>query len=219
MEKGTQEVTDRYDTTDNSEGQFQPDSNEKVLLNKLGITKSAEMDDVELDLLEQLTEMILGEIEIDQTITSDDLCEWHRRWLGNVYDWAGQYRLVNMGKDDFQFAAAHLIPKLMQAFNEKFLSVYTACDGMDENQLIDALAIVHIEYILVHPFREGNGRLSRLLANIMALQAGQPVLDFTFMDDHKNEYFVAVQAGLDDAEPMKEMFRQVLYASQKSVKD
>ena len=210
-------MTDRYDTTGNSEGQYQPGSQELVLLNKLEIIDPMEMNDIELDLLTQLTSSVLDEIEDDQTITSDDICEWHRRWLGNVYVWAGQYRSVNMGKDDFQFAAAHLIPKLMQEFNNKFLTVYTPCKGMDEEQLIDALANIHIEYILVHPFREGNGRLSRLLAVIMALQAGQPLLDFSYMDKNKDLYFYAVQAGLDNEEPMKNVFRQVLRDSQQNV--
>ena len=94
-------MTDRYDTKGNPEGKYQPGSDEKVLFNKLGITDSSEMDDIELDLLEQLTDSVLDEIEEDQVITSGNLCEWHRRWLGNVYDWAGQYRSVNMGKGDF----------------------------------------------------------------------------------------------------------------------
>ena len=144
------------------------------------------------------------------------MCEWHRRWLGNVYEWAGQYRSVNMAKDDFHFAASHLVSGLMQAFNDKFLTVYMPCNTMDEAQLVDALAVIHIELILVHPFREGNGRLSRLLATVMALQAGQPLLDFSYMDENKLAYFVAVQAGLDNYEPMKAMFRQVLHASQQN---
>jgi cell filamentation protein len=177
------------------------------------------MEDTELDLLEQLTDAILDEVKEDQNITSGNLCEWHRRWLANVYEWAGNYRSVNMGKDEFQFAASNLIPKLMRDFNDKFLSVYTPCMNMKEKQLIDALAIVHIEYILVHPFREGNGRLSRLLSTVMALQAGQPILDFSYMDENKAEYFAAIQAGLDNAEPMKEIFRRVLHASQLSAND
>jgi len=126
---------------------------------------------------------------------------------------------VNIGKDGFQFAAAHLIPKLMQDLNDKFLEIYTPCKGMNEEQLVEALAKVHIEYILVHPFREGNGRLSRLLANIMALQGEQPMLDFTYMDNNKIEYFTAIQAGLDNDEPMKEIFRRVLHASQTNADD
>ena len=39
-------------------------------------------------------------------------------------------------------------------------------------------AAVHAEPILIHPFREGNGRCARLLATLMGLQAGLPALDF-----------------------------------------
>ena len=69
---------------------------------------------------------------------------------------------------------------------------------------------------MVHPFREVNGRLSRLLANIMALQAGHPMLDFSVMVGNKQRYFAAVQAGLDDYEPMRALFRQVLHETQQN---
>jgi cell filamentation protein len=141
------------------------------------------------------------------------LVEWHRRWLGNVFSWAGMYRSVNIGKGGFQFAAANLIPQLMDEFEEKFLRELTPCKGMDDEQLIEALAKVHIEFILIHPFREGNGRLARLLATIMVLQAGKPPLDFTYLTEHMDEYIQAIHAGLDNAEPMKELFRRVLQQS------
>jgi len=120
---------------------------------------------------------------------------------------------------EFQFAAAQLIPKLMTTLNSKFLTVYTPCDQMNEDELIEALAKVHIEYILVHPFREGNGRLSRLLTNIMSLQANYPLLDFSFMDKNKSDYFLAIQAGLDNDKPMKAMFKQVLHDSLQNAGD
>lgn len=203
-------MTNRYDTSTSSEGQYQPGSNDLVLLNKLDITDLAEINQLELELLDQLTEVLLTELVGDQVLSSADLCEWHRRWLGNVYDWAGNYRSVNMGKGDFQFATASLIPDLMKAFERKFLVVLACYEGMSDDDLIESLATIHIEFILIHPFREGNGRLSRLLAVVMALQAGRPVLDFSWLDQHKDKYFLAVQAGLDNVEPMKAVFRQVL---------
>jgi len=207
-------MADRYETGHIAEGQFQSGSDDTVLKNKLGLIDSNEMDEVELGLLVQLTDVVLGDVTHEQLLMADDLSEWHRRWLGNVYDWAGRYRSVNMGKAEFHFAAAHLIPNLMKAFENKFLSVYMPCIKMDDEALIDALAKVHIEFILIHPFRDGNGRLSRLLANIMALQAGQPMLDFSVMDNKKDQYLSAIQAGLDDYEPMKAIFRQVLHETQ-----
>ena len=212
-------MSDRYDTSNVVEGQYQPGSNDEVLLNKLKITSLSEMDEIELGLLNELTSTLIDEIEVDQIISTADLCEWHRRWLGNVFNWAGEYRSVNMAKGGFQFAATHLIPGLMNDFEKDFLNKYTPCIDMDDDGIIEALAVVHIEYILVHPFREGNGRLSRLLATIMALQAGQPILDFSYMDNNKTEYFAAIQAGLENSEPMKEMFRRVLLDSQQIVSE
>lgn len=206
-------MSDKYDTSRNPEGQFQPGSNGEALLNKLGITDPGEMSEIELGLLDDLTSALVDEIEVDQRISAADLCEWHRRWLGNVFSWAGQYRSVNMGKDGFQFAAAHLIPMLMQKFEEAFLKKYTPCESMDDEQLVDALAHVHLEFILIHPFREGNGRLGRLLAMIMALQAARPPLDFSYITEHKDEYIQAIHAGLDDIEPMRALFRRVLQQS------
>ena len=206
-------MSDKYDTSKNPEGQFQPESNDEVLLNMLGITDSGEINEIELGLLDELTNVLLDEIEVDQRISAADLCEWHRRWLGNVFSWAGQYRSVNMGKDGFQFAAAHLIPKLMQTFEAKFLDEYTPCAGMDNDQLEEALANVHLEFILIHPFREGNGRLGRMLATMMALQAGRPPLDYTYLTENKEEYIQAIHAGLDDIEPMKALFKRVLQQS------
>jgi len=49
---------------------------------------------------------------------------------------------------------------------------------MDQSTLTRALAVTHAEFILIHPFREGNVRLGRLLNTLMALQAGQPALDY-----------------------------------------
>jgi len=59
------------------------------------------------------------------------------------------------------------------------LRKHTPCREANDADVARALAEVHAELILVHPFREGNGRLARLLALLMALQAGLQPLDFS----------------------------------------
>lgn len=203
-------MNDRYDTTDNVEAQFEPGSNDGVLSNKLGITDAQDMDDIELDLLKQLYDVVLGSVEADQRLTAADIREWHRRWLGNVYVWAGRYRSLNMSKGDFIFAASGQVPKLMDNLDKEILPVRTPCVGMSEDQLTEAITVVHVELILIHPFREGNGRLSRLVANVMALQAGRSQLDYTSWDEQKADYFAAIRAGLSDYEPLKGLVRRAL---------
>jgi len=181
-----------------------------VLANKLGIPDPVEMDGVELNLLQRLHMDLLGSIAADQAITVIDLREWHRRWLGNLYVWAGSYRTVNMSKDNFLFAASGRIPDLMEDLDREILPAHTPCSEMPEDRLVEAIAVVHVELILIHPFREGNGRLSRLLANVMALQADRPVLDYTRWDENRTDYFAAIQADLTDYEPMKRLIRQAI---------
>ena len=81
--------------------------------------------------------------------------------------------------------------------------------------MIQAIAEVHTELVLIHPFQEGNGRCSRILASIMALQAGLPVPDFSLMSGPKNpDYFMGVQQGLDrNYDPMEKLLSEIIERS------
>lgn len=107
------------------------------------------------------------------------------------------------------------VPKLMSQFELEQLKEYTPCIFENRDEVVKALAEVHIELVLIHPFREGNGRCSRILASIMALQAGLPVLDFSVISGpRKSEYFNAVQSGIDrNYEPMEALFREIIESS------
>ncbi len=203
-------MSNRYDTSGTAEGQYQPDSNDTVLGNKLGITNPEDMEMLEFQLLNVSQGSLFDEFEFDQKVSQNDLKNWHRRWLETVYEWAGNYRTVNMSKDGFPFAAPALIPKLMTEYEEKYLTQYTPCNAMDRERLVEALALCHVEFIIIHPFRDGNGRLGRLLAMVMALQAGMPPLDFEYISQHKNDYIRAIHAGhAGNYEPMKSIFSKV----------
>lgn len=204
-------MTDRYDA-EGAQGSFQSGSNEQVLSNKLGITDSEDMEDAELILLEKLYQSVIIEHLPARSITVQDLKDWHRYWLGNIYPWAGDVRSVNLGKDDFFFTAAAQIPRLLDGFQKDCLAKYTPCKpDLDEN-LIHAIAVTHVEFILIHPFREGNGRLSRLLADVMAVQAGYVPLDYSSWERNREAYFAAINQGLNcNYEPMEYWVRQALW--------
>jgi cell filamentation protein len=182
-----------------------------VLLNKLGISDPREMEDIEFDHLIQFQVALFNEFPVDQQITENDLCEWHRSWLGSIYEWAGNYRTVTMSKGGFPFAAVPRLPKLMQNFDRQYLQKYTPCDEMERDGLVNAMALCHVEFIIIHPFRDGNGRLGRLLTTVMALQSGMPPLDFELIEKDKGRYIEAIHAGhAGDYEPMKLIFSEIL---------
>jgi cell filamentation protein len=103
----------------------------------------------------------------------------------------------------------------MEQFEQDVLRRCTPCNFADRAAVTRSLAETHIELVLIHPFRDGNGRLARALSTIMALQAGLPLLDFSMIaGDKKKEYFAAVQAGLEkNYAPMERLFAEIIERS------
>lgn len=203
-------MVDRY-TASGNEAEWQPGSNKQVLRNKEGITSPGDMEQLELHLLEELYEHIFdSELEPVQ-LSVAHLNSWHYQWLGNVYDWAGAERNVNVSKGGFLFAVAPLISRLLAEFESAYLQRYTPCSDLDRPQLVEAIAVTHVELILIHPFREGNGRLARLLADVMAVQAGFSLLDYAYWDSKKSHYIDAIHQGqANNYEPMMALVDKAL---------
>lgn len=168
----------RYDISGLIEAQFEPGSQGRVLKNLLGIKSKREMDRVEAKEQLRALEELSGIYDAGHIFTSADICRIPKIWLGKIYEWAGQYRQVNVSKGEFPFASAKQIPSLMSGFEKGPLEKYTPCHFSTHEDMARAIAVVHTEIVLIHPFREGNGRVARILSTLMALQAGLPPLDF-----------------------------------------
>jgi cell filamentation protein len=167
--------------------QFQPGSRGRILRNRLGITRIRELETWELRLYMECEEKLLQSIRVDQTLTLREINNIHSIFLRTLYDWAGTYRNVNLSKGGFPFAPARNIAALMLEFERDFLSEFTPCGG-SEREICEAIARVHAEFILIHPYREGNGRTARVLSTVMAWQADYPTLDFSFIGKRGKEY-------------------------------
>lgn len=193
------------------ETEFEPGSRGRVLKNLLGIRRVGDMQQAESDALLAVQDWTVAHFDMTHRFTAADVCELHRQWLGGIYAWAGEYRTVNMAKGGFVFAAAGQVPRLMENFGRTELAA-TPCAGMDEPHLIEVLARSHTELVIIHPFREGNGRCARLLAWLMAMQAGLPPLDFSPMSGRgKAAYVAAIHAAFrGDYAPMQARFAAVI---------
>ncbi len=202
----------KYDTSGLPEAQFEPGSRRRVLKNLRGITSKREMDAAEAQGQLHALRELMTVYGAHRRFTAADVCNIHKMWLGDIYGWAGKYRQVNISKGGFLFAAANHVPRLMVEFEKGPLRKYTPCTFASHEEIATALAVVHAELVLVHPFREGNGRVARMAAVLMALQAGLPLLDFSgIRGKKKKEYFAAVQAGMDrNYGPMTKVFSDVI---------
>ena len=195
-----------------AEAEFEPGSRGRVLRNLAGIRSAREMARRESEALLAVTERAIDETTVSQRFTAEDACRMHRLWLGEIYLWAGEYRQVNMEKDGFPFAAANQVPRLMRELERGALRRFTPCRFDDAKEQAHALGVVHAELVLIHPFREGNGRCARLLATLMALQAKLPALDFGgIRGEEKQRYIAAIQAAMRrDYAPIAGIFRAVI---------
>jgi cell filamentation protein len=202
-----------------SDEDFEPNSNNEVLKNYLGIKTGDDIAVVEEQELKRAELELLSIFDADHQFTAEDICNIHELWLGDIYPSAGKYRTVNMWKDDFLFAPSSRIESSMQEFEKKHLAKYTPCHYSDTDTLANALGIIHVELIVIHPFREGNGRTARLLANLMAMQANTPPLNFLSIDQTEyatgfKEYILGIHAGVKgDYKPIQKIFKTLIEQS------
>lgn len=173
----------RYRAATGQEAEYEPGSGRRVLKNMLGIKSKTAMDRVEAEALDRVQSKYFNEgiVSKDTRFTSALIKQMHGDWLGDIYEWAGSYRTVDISKGDFKFPPAYLIQDNMQKFEHDVLAVLTPCKAGPIHKVCEAVAKVHAELLLIHPFREGNGRLARWLANIMFIQADRTIPDYGFV--------------------------------------
>jgi cell filamentation protein len=210
---------DRYLAT-GVESEAEPGSGGRVLRNLRGIRSLREMQHAESRALLVATERWITRTSPDHRFTAADIRAMHASWLGELYPWAGEYRTVDVSKPDIRFANARQIHRLMSQLESGALARYTPCRPATRSELAEALATVHAELVLIHPFREGNGRCARLLAMLMGLQAGLPALRFGVLGGRfRPRYFAAIHAALaSDYAPLQALFVSAIERTERAVR-
>ena len=120
-------------------------------------------------------------------------------------------------KGNFRWPPAFRVPQNMAWLEDEFLKKSTPCQSSELEAIAGQVAAVHAEFLLVHPFREGNGRLARWLADLMFLQAGYPMPLYNFSGKgsakRKKDYLEAVITGYtQDYTPLTGFFRDCIEA-------
>lgn len=151
------------------------------LKNKFEIEDAAELARVEeriskQNALELFTSGRLDEMPAGKFLT---LAEIHRVLFGEIYDFAGKLRTVNLAKGHFRFASALYLAEAV-----------AQVENMPQKNF-DAIVEKYVEMNVAHPFREGNGRSMRLwLDHIFKAELAR-VVDWSRVD--KSEYLSAME--------------------------
>lgn len=152
-----------------------------MLENKLGITSEVELakEEERITKLKALELFDTGKINDFEIGTTKGLSDIHKYLFSDIYEFAGKIRDVNLAKGNFRFVPAIY---LEDALNK--------IDNMPENNF-DNIIKKYIEMNVAHPFREGNGRSTRIWLDMILKKEIGKVVDWNIVD--KEEYLLAME--------------------------
>ena len=152
-----------------------------MLENKLGITDLAELARIEEKISKQkAVEMFeSGYLESLEAGTYESLAMIHKYLFDEIYDFAGEIRKVNISKVNFRVAP--------------LMYLYAALQSIDKmpQSTFDEIVEKYVEMNVAHPFREGNGRSTRIWLDLMLKKEIGYVVDWSKVN--KEDYLLAME--------------------------
>lgn len=148
-----------------------------TLKNKLNILDREELAKVEYRTVAHEIEYLFDKQQdglISKVKTLDSLADLHRFLFGTIYSWAGQFRNYYLSKGDTDFMPPEAFDSAIRNINQQLNRIHKSHykpSRMQYAQLLDS-----INYL--HPFREGNGRVTRVFLNVIGAQHNQ-YLDYS----------------------------------------
>jgi cell filamentation protein len=201
---------DRYDVSGNVETQY-IDNSHTVLRNELGITDLVTLQTTEEQALVRAYRILLKEVRTDTRLTCELLKHIHARIFGEMYEWAGRWRTVWISKPDTTWPAPDFLEKNMQMYESNVLWRHPAHMLQDDNAFCNAVGEIQGEFLVIHPFREGNARTIKLATDLLAAQTDRPLLVYDQSHEGQQQYIEAAKAAFKRRyDPMIEIIGQAL---------
>ena len=169
-----------------------------ILDNKLGITNQIELARAEEKISKQKAKQLFdsGDINKVEVGTFKGLSFIHNYLFNDIYSFAGIMRTVNISKDDFRFA-----PLMYLEASLKHI------DTMPQSNF-DEIIEKYVEMNIAHPFREGNGRSTRIWLDLILKKEIKQVIDWNKVD--KDEYLSAMKRSVVKDIEIKHLFKLAL---------
>ena len=169
-----------------------------VLENKLGIKSSVELANAEEKISKKKALQLfeLGLLDKMQAGTFDSLSAIHKYLFDEIYDFAGQIRNVNIAKGNFRFAPLMYLNAAIENIEKMPQSNF------------DEIIAKYIEMNIAHPFREGNGRSTRIWLDLILKTELGKVVDWSKVD--KEDYLLAMERSPIKNVEIRELLKQAL---------
>ena len=168
-----------------------------LLDNKLGISDSFKLADEEEKISKKkaLEMFQTGFLDSLQEGSLEALIQIHKYLFEDIYEFAGQLRTVNVSKGNFRFAPAVYLNEALKSIEKMPQSTY------------DEIIEKYVEMNIAHPFREGNGRSTRIWLDLILKSEINMVVDWSKVD--KDDYLLAMERS-----PIKDIeIKHLLYVA------
>lgn len=164
-----------------------------VLENKLGITNSADLAKEEEKLSKKRAVELFenGLLSLADAGSFSSLQKIHEYLFQDIYDFAGKIRTVNIAKGSFRFAPVVYLQDALKHIENMPQSTF------------DEIIKKYVEMNVAHPFREGNGRSTRIWLDLILKKDLNKVVDWRRVD--KNDYLLAMERS-----PIKDLEIKVI---------
>ena len=152
-----------------------------TLENKFGITDAVELARVEERISKAKAHHLFasGRLDTLQAGTLQALVEIHKYLFDEIYDFAGKIRTVNIAKGSFRFAPVMYLEAALKNIETMSQASF------------DEIIEKYVEMNIAHPFREVNGRSTRIWLDLILKKELQKVVDWSHVD--KNDYLLAME--------------------------
>ena len=176
------------------------------LINKFDIKDETVLKELETTItLTKITEYSLN--PLFNTFDVHHYKEIHKYLFGDIYDWAGEYRTVDMSKKGTAFANADSIENLMSKCFER-LNNKNLFQGLNFDEFVDNLVDFYCVTNMIHPFREGNGRTQRAFLTQLINENGY---DIDFFEIDTDELMIAtIQSANGVTDYLKDIFKYAI---------
>ena len=164
-----------------------------ALKNKFNIADSSELARVEekISKTKALELFETGLLDTFEVGTFKGLAQIHKYLFDSIYDFAGKIRTVNIAKGSFRFVPVMYLETALANIEKMPQSTY------------DEIIEKYVEMNIAHPFREGNGRSTRIWLDAIFKKELKMVVDWSMVD--KNDYLLAMERS-----PVKDVEIKVL---------
>lgn len=169
-----------------------------VLQNKLNIANQLELSKAEEQISKQKAKQLFdsGDINRIEVGTFKGLAFIHAYLFGDIYDFAGKMRDVNIAKGNFRFAPLMYL--------EQSLEHITKMPQSNFDEIIEK----YVEMNIAHPFREGNGRATRIWLDLILKKELKKVVDWNEVD--KSDYLLAMERSVVKDIEIKHLLKEAL---------